>query len=137
MLYPNFVGAAWSRYRRSGTRLPSILLLQAKTAGNTRTYKSRPPAAGGSSGECRHQKESAVGQTTTNALLRWNQKESRFQILLLSGKVARDAVAEGEAFQRKRIRQGTRKAIVPSIYIGKKRAQWGQQWERNWSAWTL
>lgn len=100
--------------------------IQVKTSGRRRQFWRMPP----SSNIC-------CGRNDYYALLRWNPKESRFQVFLLSGKVARDAVAEGEAFQRKRIREGTRKEIVPSIYIGKKRAKWGQQWGRNWFDWIL
>lgn len=70
-------------------------------------------------------------------LLRWLMKEKRYEGFLLSGRAARKEVARGERFQRKRIRAGSRKAVVPSLYVSKKVEQRAKKWRQAWLDWTL
>jgi len=77
------------------------------------------------------------GPTDFYVLLRWDKKSDRFEAFMASGQTAKQAVAEGEAFQKKRVRAGTRKKIVPSIYFGRKRAYWATEWKKNWLDWCI
>lgn len=98
--------------------------IQVKTSGRWRPFWRMPPS-----------EKICCGRNDFYALLRWHPKQNRFQVLLTSGRNAKNAVAEGEAFQRKRMLQRTRKAVVPSIYIGQKRKRWEEEWEQNWLNW--
>jgi hypothetical protein len=70
-------------------------------------------------------------------LLRWEHKLDRFEGFMVSGRMAKEAVAEGEAFQRKRVMAGSRKEVVPSIYFGEKRKDWKRRWNKKWLQWSI
>jgi len=70
-------------------------------------------------------------------LLRWLPRDKRYEGFLLSGREARKEVQRGEEFQRKRIRIGSRKGIVPSLYVSKKVEARAKKWREAWIQWTL
>jgi hypothetical protein len=69
--------------------------------------------------------------------LRWLPREGRYEGFLLSGREARKEVARGERFQEKRMKAGTRKAVVPPLYVGRKVAARAEKWREAWNHWTL
>jgi hypothetical protein len=70
-------------------------------------------------------------------LLRWLKKNKCFEVFLLKGREARREVERGEKMQRRRISGGTRAAIRPSIYIGRKRRRQADRWLKAWEKWKL
>lgn len=70
-------------------------------------------------------------------LVRWLPKENRFEGFILSGRAAKAEVQRGEAFQRRKIRAGSRKSIVPSIDVGPKARIRANHWRKRWSDWAL
>lgn len=78
-----------------------------------------------------------AGRHDHYVLVRWLPREKRYEAFMLSGKTAREEVARGERFQRKRIRAGTRKGIVPSIYVSRKAQVRADRWRKNWLIWSL
>jgi hypothetical protein len=70
-------------------------------------------------------------------LIRWLPRENRYEGFMLSGRATRDEVRRGERFQRKRIRAGFRRKIIPSVYVGPKAEPRPTHWRKRWLKWTL
>jgi len=70
-------------------------------------------------------------------LLRWLASEERFEGFLLSGRQARLAVQREERSQKKRIAQGKRRKIFPSIQVGPKAGARANRWRQQWRQWKL
>lgn len=71
------------------------------------------------------------------ALVRWLEKEQRFECFFLTGAEAKQAVKDGEGFQDKRIAKGTRKKVFPSVYVGPKAGDKIEVWKKRWVEWSL
>jgi len=69
--------------------------------------------------------------------LRWLAKDKKFEGYLLKGQVAKSEVADGERWQRKRVRRGLRKQIKQSVFIGRKNAKKARAWAKAWQNWSL
>ena len=76
-------------------------------------------------------------KTSFYALVRWLKDEERFECFFLSGAEAKAQVQAGERFQRKRIKQGTRKKMFPSIHVGPKVGDQPKAWKERWTTWSL
>ena len=71
------------------------------------------------------------------ALVRWIDREEKYECFFLTGAEAKAEVKAGERFQNKRIRKGTRKKVFPSIYVGPKIGDKKDQWKQRWAKWSL
>ncbi len=100
--------------------------IQVKTSHRRAAFFPTPPSKG-----------VRAGPRDFYVLLRWLAKEHRYEGFMLTGRMARAEVRRGEQFQRERIRAGTRRHIVPSIYVGKKVAVRADRWRKKWLDWTL
>jgi len=69
--------------------------------------------------------------------LRWLPQDNRYEGYMLTGRTARTEVARSERFQRRRIRAGSRRVIVPSLYVGRKVEVRAKRWRKNWLDWRL
>lgn len=76
-------------------------------------------------------------KTAYYALVRWLPRESRFECFFLSGKEAREEVRAGEKFQRRKIREGSRQKLFPSIYVSAKAGDKPNTWRSRWAEWGL
>ena len=100
--------------------------IQVKTSQKRASFFRMPPSA-----------KVRAGPRDFYVLVRWLPRENRYEGFLLSGRTARAEVQKGERFQRKRIRAGTRKNIVQSVYVSRKVAARADQWRKRWLEWTL
>lgn len=72
-------------------------------------------------------------------LVRWFERENRFEGFMLTGRHAREAVASSIERQKRSIRRGTRRALFPSLHIdlngnGERSAG---AWRKTWETWKL
>jgi hypothetical protein len=100
--------------------------IQVKTSSKRASFFHTPPSV-----------KVNAGSRSWYVLLRWLKKENRFEGFMISGRKAREEVARGERFQKKRIKAGTRQKIVPSIYVARKVQQRADQWRKKWLTWKL
>lgn len=70
-------------------------------------------------------------------LVRWVEREKKFEGFMLTGIEARDAVRDAEATQRQRIREGTRKVIFPCVHVAGRWEKLGNRWRDTWETWNL
>lgn len=70
-------------------------------------------------------------------LLRWLDKENRWDGFMLSGRAAYFAVRRGERTTRWKIYHKTSTVVVPKIAFGKKNEKLANQFRRKWDTWTL
>jgi len=70
-------------------------------------------------------------------LVRWIEKEHRFEGFMLSGRRAREAVRSSVGLQKRNARKGTRKVLFPSIYVGPKNEKRAGLWRDTWQTWKL
>lgn len=106
-----------------GTQYASI---QVKTSLSRVSFFPMPPSA-----------KVHDGENTFYALVRWIEHKKCFECFFLTGQEAKEEVRRGEVFQKKRIEQGTRKVIVPSVYVGQKVAERAKVWQERWLQWQL
>ncbi len=78
-----------------------------------------------------------AGRKDYYVLVRWLKREGRFEGFMLTGEQARREVRRGERFQRRNVRRGRRRKIVPSIYVGPKVESRCRGWRERWERWTL
>ncbi len=100
--------------------------IQVKTSQKRASFFRMPPS-----------EKVRAGPRDFYVLVRWLPKENRYEGFMLSGRIARSEVRRGEKFQRKRIRAGTRKKIVQSVYVSRKAADRADQWRKRWLEWSL
>jgi len=100
--------------------------IQVKTSSKRTTFFPMPPSS-----------KVRAGARDYYILLRWVENDGHFEGFLLSGRQARAEVVRGEGFQKKRIAQGSRKVVVPSIYVGPKVKERSNLWQKQWLAWKL
>ncbi len=100
--------------------------VQVKTSGKRASFFRMPPS-----------ENVRAGTRDWYVLLRWLPKKNSYEGFLLSGREARREVHRGEEFQRRRISAGSRKEIVPSIYVSKKVELRANKWRQAWLEWTL
>jgi hypothetical protein len=106
-----------------GTRHANI---QVKTAQKRVSFFRMPPSS-----------KVRVGRCDFYVLLRWLPRENRYEGYMLSGRAARAEVQRDENFQKRRVADGTRRVMVPSIYVGRKVEARAKQWRGRWLTWTL
>jgi hypothetical protein len=80
-----------------------------------------------------------AGPNDYYVLVRWLSlsKEKRFEGFMLSGRKARQEVQRGVRLQKRRIREGKRKGLNPSISVGPRNGKRASQWRHTWQTWTL
>lgn len=100
--------------------------IQVKTSSKRTTFLRMPPSS-----------KVRAGVHDYYVLLRWVKNDEHFEGFMLSGRQARSEVKRGEGFQKKRIAQGTRKVIAPSIYVGPKVKSRADKWRKLWLTWRL
>ena len=100
--------------------------IQVKTSSKRTTFFPMPPSF-----------KVRAGVRDYYVLLRWVENDGHFEGFLLSGRQARAEVIRGEGFQKKHIAQGTRRVVVPSIYVGPKVKKRASKWQRQWQTWKL
>lgn len=100
--------------------------VQVKTSLKRVTFFPMPPSA-----------RVRAGPDDYYVLLRWLASEERFEGFLLSGRQARVEVRREERSQRKRIAQGKRRKIFPSIQVGPKAGSRANRWRQQWRQWKL
>lgn len=76
-------------------------------------------------------------KTAFYALVRWLEKDQRYECFFLSGMEAKEEVRASERFQKKKIKQGTRKKTFPSVYVGPKIGEKAELWKERWLRWKL
>lgn len=77
------------------------------------------------------------GRLDYYVLVRWIEKEQRYEGFMLTGKQAYEEVRRGEKFQARRVKKGTRKFTMSSIYVGAKVVDRAKKWKRKWERWGL
>lgn len=100
--------------------------IQVKTSSKRVTFFPMPPSS-----------KVRAGAHDYYVLLRWVETDSSFEGFMLSGRQAFKEVLRGEEFQNKRISQGTRKLVVPSVYVGPKVKGRADKWRKQWLTWKL
>ena len=78
-----------------------------------------------------------VGARDYYVLVRWLNREHKFEAFLLSGRAARAAVEENLELQRSRIREGRRKSLFPCVPLGLTNVGRARRWASAWEAWSL
>ena len=78
-----------------------------------------------------------VHRTAYYVFLRWLERESRYECFLLTGSQTKEEVRRGEEWQKNRIKQGKRRGVNPSVYVGPKVGSRVAKWKRQWDRWTL
>ena len=100
--------------------------IQVKTSSKKVTFFRMPPSE--------HVKS---GPRDFYVLLRWDQKAGTYDCLLLTGREAKDAVRSAETAQRRRIRSGSRRVLVPVVWITGPAAHLAKRWRNRWQKWKL
>lgn len=71
-------------------------------------------------------------------LLRWIEKESRFEGFMLTARETRAAVRKAEAAQLKSIAEGAKRSkLFPCVYVGPKVEHQAAVWRERWLSWSL
>jgi hypothetical protein len=70
-------------------------------------------------------------------LVRWIEKEKKYQAFLLTGKQARSAVEDSVRRQLPNIKRGTRKKHFPTIHVGPPNQLKSSRWAKAWENWSL
>ena len=70
-------------------------------------------------------------------LLRWLEKEQRYDIFLLTGREARKAVDASIEYQNISIRRGTMKKAYPCIYVSRQHGKQIERWRCAWKDWMV
>jgi len=78
-----------------------------------------------------------AGPRDIYVLVRWFEKEQRYEAFLLSGRQARAAVEESVLYQQASIRRGTLKAVFPCIYVDQRNSKIAERWSKAWQSWCL
>jgi hypothetical protein len=79
-------------------------------------------------------------RTGTNeyfVLVRWIEKENRYQCYLLKGSEAKTEVARAVASQQPAIKAGTRRSPFPCAHVGPINGAKALEWEKAWVRWKL
>lgn len=76
-------------------------------------------------------------RTAYYALVRWLPKEGRFECFFLSGKEAKEEVLAGEKIQKRKMQEGSRQKMFPSIYVSAKAGHKPDTWRSRWLNWNL
>ena len=69
-------------------------------------------------------------------LVRWIEREKRFDGFMLTGREAKREVA-GVKGQEERRKMGHRKVLFPYVPVGGKSGKEEERWRRRWETWTL
>lgn len=79
-----------------------------------------------------------TGRHDVYVLLRWLEREDRYECFLLTGRQAHNAVAESIEKQMRGVKAGTRKrsSVWPVVEISAEPAR-AERWHRAWVDWTL
>jgi hypothetical protein len=70
-------------------------------------------------------------------LVRWVEKDKRFEGFMLTGREAEKEVAAAIERQEERRRIGRRKVLFPYISVGGRSAKQEKRWKRRWETWSL
>lgn len=100
--------------------------IQVKTSGKLTSFFPMPDA-----------KDVRTGPHDYYVFVRWLEEEQRFEGFLLKGREARRAVQETIKWQKKKIREGTRKKIFPAAYVEGDKGVRGLDWRRAWERWKV
>ena len=76
-------------------------------------------------------------KTAFYALVRWLEKDQRYECFFLTGAEAKKAVQASEKLQKKNIMQGTRKKLFPCVYVGPRVEEKAETWKERWNNWLL
>ena len=100
--------------------------IQVKTSSKRVNFFPMPPA-----------EKVRAGKHDVYVLLRWLTKQSTYEVFLLTGSQARDAVNESVKAQRESIQKGTRAKEFPCVYVGPQNERENRVWTAAWLKWTL
>jgi hypothetical protein len=78
-----------------------------------------------------------TGRHDFYVLVRWIEKNHRFEAFMLSGPQARNAVDKRIKVQKGNIRKGTRKSVWPGIRADASDPHQGGAWRKKWESWKL
>ena len=78
-----------------------------------------------------------AGPNDYYVLVRWVAREKKFEAFMLMGKEAKAEVERIERIQGKRVTNGSRKRVLPSIHVGGKWEKQSSAWKRHWEEWHL
>lgn len=78
-----------------------------------------------------------AGRRDFYVLVRWREKDGRFEAFMLSGRNARAAVELRVKAQKVNVRKCTRKNVWPCIRADSKDSRQGGAWLRKWQSWKL
>jgi hypothetical protein len=70
-------------------------------------------------------------------LVRWVEKEERYEAFLLTGKQTFHAVQVELKYQKTAMRAGTRKVLFPCVCVGLRNAGNATRWAKAWKNWIL
>jgi hypothetical protein len=70
-------------------------------------------------------------------LLRWDDREGKYDVMMLTGAEARAEVLASETSQQRRIESGSRNVLVPCITIVGSAAARAEKWRERWACWRL
>ncbi|MFU8781423.1 MAG: hypothetical protein ACNA71_10435 [Kiritimatiellia bacterium] len=70
-------------------------------------------------------------------LLRWIKQKGTYEVFLLTGRQARDAVRKTVDGQRERIQMGLRNREFPALHVGPPNVELSKKWMDAWQNWTL
>lgn len=84
-----------------------------------------------------HPEKVRTGPRDCYVLVRWLERDHKFEAFLLSGRTARAAVEENLELQRSRIREGRRKSLFPGVPLGLTNVDRSRRWASAWDVWSL
>jgi hypothetical protein len=106
-----------------GTRHANI---QVKTSSKRVNYFPMPPP-----------EKIRSGKHDIYVLLRWIQHQGTYEVFLLTGRQARDAVLKTVETQRQRIQMGLRTKEFPALHVGPQSGGTSKVWLDAWLKWNL
>jgi hypothetical protein len=78
-----------------------------------------------------------AGKYDIYVLLRWVEQKATYEVFLLTGRQAREAVTETVDAQRQSIRNGSRRGEFPALYVGPKNEAKNKLWMDAWLKWSI
>lgn len=78
-----------------------------------------------------------AGRHDRYVLVRWLEKEQRFEGFMLSGREARAEVNRDAKSQAERIKRGRRRKFFPALPVGPSAEPRATKWRKRWELWTL
>jgi hypothetical protein len=78
-----------------------------------------------------------TGKNDYFVLARWNDRDSKYECFLLTGREAQDEVRRCIKAQQQSVDAKTRKGLRPSARVGPMNAKAAERWSEAWKNWLL